>query len=107
MSDERNIAINRGVYALGICVVPDKLVKTMRTSLDAMQGADWVEVPYSLARSMHDTLELHIVKKLPYLKDAGVRGKLMVLDMQKGNLRLTPLGELAMKKLADKLHKRA
>lgn len=99
MNKEREIAIERGVYALGIAVMPDRLVKTMRTALDAMEGSDWAMVPYSLARSMHDTMELQIRTKLPYL---GAH-RLILLDLDKGELRMTALGMTALKTLASRI----
>lgn len=99
MNKEREIAIERGVFALGIAVMPDHLVKTMRTSLDEMHGADWAMVPYSLARSMFDTMEIQVRLKLRSLGGA----KMIVFDTDKGELRLTPLGKLAMKKLAARI----
>lgn len=92
---ERDIQIARGVYAIGVCILPPKLRPVMTTALEAMKGDDWVPVPMSLARAMHDTMSIHIRKRLAYLG----ANKLIEMDMEKGELRLTQLGAMALKKL--------
>lgn len=98
---ERNIRVNRGIYALAICIVPDRLVPTMRISLDEMHGDDWVAIPYSLARSLHDTLSVYIRQKLPYLVKA--KQSLIYFDQDKGVLGMTAIGTAALQKLGDKI----
>lgn len=92
---ERDIQIARGVYAIGVCVMPPALRPVMTSSLENMEGDDWVPVPMSLARAMHDTMQIHIRKRLPYLG----ANKLIVIDYDRGELRLTPLGVMSLKKL--------
>ena len=96
---ERDIQIARGVYAIGLAVLPPTLRPVMQTSLEEMRGDDWVPVPMSLARAMHDTMSIHIRKKLAYLG----ANKLIELDLVKGELRLTDLGVMALKKLSDRV----
>lgn len=107
MSDkERDIAVQRGVIALGIAVCPPTASKACRDTLEQMRGDDWAKLPYSLAKSIHDTMELNIIRKLPYLKEGPGGGhSLIKFDSAKGELRLTELGETAMKKLANKLQR--
>jgi hypothetical protein len=101
-ANERIIRTQRGVFALGICVVPERLVATFRTTLDDMQGMDWVELPYSLARSTYDTIELYLMKN--NIRTGGQ--KLIELDARPGEqgvLKLTQLGDVVMKKLSGNL----
>jgi hypothetical protein len=98
---ERDINVNRGVFALGVCVVPARLVPTMRTSLDEMHGADWVPLPYSFARSLHDTLNIYVRQKLPYLAAGG--HSLIILDHNAGTLDMSELGKMALKKLQQNI----
>jgi hypothetical protein len=101
---ERDIAVQRGVIALGIAVCPPTASRACRDTLETMGGDDWAILPYSLAKSIYDTMELHIIRKLPYLAEGGGH-KLIQFDAGKGEVRLTELGENAMRRLANKLQR--
>ena len=99
---ERDFKVQRGVYAIGLIVLPDRLVPTMRTTLDEMEGMDWVAIPYPLAKSLHDSIELYIIRK--GVKTGGQR--LIELNNKEGYLKVTPFGEIVLKKLGNSLDKR-
>lgn len=101
---ERDIAVARGVIVLGIAVCPPTASKACRDTLEMMGGDDWAVLPYSLAKSIYDTMELHIIRKLPYLAEGGGH-RLIQFDTGKGEITLTELGDMAMKKLATKLQR--
>jgi hypothetical protein len=96
---DRDIQIHRDVYALGLCVLLGKPQEAMRGALQEMHGMDWVPVPYSLARAMHDAITVAVLSRLTYLG----KQTLVVLDETKGELRLTPLGQMSVNKLRPKI----
>lgn len=98
-NEDRIIRVQRGVLALGIAVVPERLVKTFRTSLDDMRGMEWIEMPFSLARSIYDTIELYIIQNK--IRTAGQ--KLIVMDRKVGVLKVSPFGEKVLKILGDRI----
>lgn len=98
-TEEKVCRVERGVYAIGMCVLPDHMVPAMRTALDEMQGMDFVDIPYSLAQSLHDTIELMIIKKK--VRAGGVR--LIVFSPDRKALLVSPLGKNVLKRLTPKL----
>lgn len=100
--DEPDYGVQRGVLALGIAVCPPTASKACRDTLDLMRGDDWAVLPASLAKSIHSTIELHIIRKLPYLREHGARFKMVEMDTAKREIRLTEFGTMSMKKLANK-----
>jgi hypothetical protein len=96
---DRDIQIHKDVYALALCVLEGNPQKAVRASLQEMHGMDWVAVPYSLSRAMQDAITLAVMRRLPYLA-----GQLLVeLDEDKGELRLTKLGQMSVNKLRPKI----
>ena len=98
---ERDIQIARGVYAIGVAVAPPSLQPVMVTAIEEMQGDDWVPVPLGLARTLYDTLSIHIHKRMPYLGTYN----LIEFDLLRGELRLSELGKVSLKKLENNVVK--
>jgi len=97
---ERDIAIHRDVYALGVAIYkPEHLKKVCRIALEEMHGMDYAQVPYSLAHSLFQTMEVYIRSQLAYLGGTP----LIEFDRQKGVVQMTALGSTVMKKLADRI----
>jgi len=99
----REIVVQRGIFALGVAIVPDHLVKSFRTSLDEMQGMDSTVVPYSLAKSIYDALELGVIRA--NIKTGGF--KLFEFKRNEGALVMTKFGEMVLKKLGARLDQKS
>lgn len=97
---ERTAHIHKDVFALGLAIYPtDHLKQMCRTSIEEMQGMDYAPVPWSLAMSMFQTLEVYIRSKLSYLGSTT----LIEFDRNQGVIKPTTFGETVMKKLADRV----
>jgi hypothetical protein len=96
---DRDIQIHVDVYALGFAILEGNSKETCRTVLDEMEDMDWVPVPYSLARALHSAITVAVLKRLPYVGT----NSLLDWDENKGVLKLSPLGDAAVKKMMQSI----
>ena len=105
---ERDIAIHRDVYALGVALFDGAQRVAMSEAIDIMQkqGNDWSLVPQSIAVVVEMGISAAVARKLPYLNTRKNKQVLVVLDGIKGELRLSTFGAMVVKKMGDRIRQR-
>ena len=103
---ERDIAVHRDVFALGVALLDGPQRVAMSESIDIMQGNDWSLMPQSVAVAVEMSITAAVARKLPYLNTRKNKQVLIELDGIRGELRLSTFGGMVVKKMGDRIRQR-